>query len=226
MDLANIAFAFSAGMVAFLSPCSFPLLPAYISYYLGLKEASQGKGQATTVLKKGIIGGIACAVGAILILSLVGVGFSALGSAIEPYIPSMELIVGVILVVMGMLMLLGTPLGFSIKTKASTRKGYVGLLGFGALYALASAGCMAPVFIAVVFNAIYSGGFLGGMAVFLSYALGLSLLLIVVTLLVASAKEMAMAKLMRVMPYVERVGALILIVVGVYLAFYYFITFS
>lgn len=226
MDLASIAFAFSAGIVAFLSPCSFPLLPAYVSYYLGLKEAPQGKDQATTVLKKGILGGIACAVGAILILSLVGVGFSALGSAIEPHIPSMELIVGVILVVMGILMLLGTPLGFSIKTKAGTRKGYEGLLGFGALYALASTGCMAPVFIGVVLNAISSGGFLGGMAVFLSYALGLSLLLIVVTLLVASAKEMAMAKLMRVMPYVERVGALILIVVGVYLAFYYFITFS
>lgn len=225
MDLASIAFAFSAGMVAFLSPCSFPLLPAYISYYLGLKETSPRKDQATAVLRKGILGWIACAVGAILILSLIGVGVSAFGGAITPHIPKMELIVGVILVVMGVLMLLGTPLGFRIKTKTGTRKGYASLFGFGALYALATAGCVAPIFVGVILRAI-SSGFIGGIAIFLSYALGLSLLLIIFTLLVASAKEMAMAKLMRAMPYVERVGGLILIVVGVYLAGYYFITFS
>lgn len=225
MDLASIAFAFSAGIVAFLSPCSFPLLPAYISYYLGLKDTPPRKDQATAVLKKGILGGIVCAVGAILILSLIGVGVSAFGGAITPHIPKMELIVGVTLIVMGVLMLLGMRLGFHIKTKAGTRKGYVSLFGFGALYALATAGCVAPIFVGVILRAI-SSGFIGGMAIFLSYALGLSLLLIIVTLLVASTKEMAMAKLMRVMPYVERVGALILIVVGVYLAFYYLITFS
>lgn len=225
MDLTGVAFAFSAGMVAFLSPCSFPLLPAYISYYLGLKETSPRKDQSTAVLRKGILGGITCAVGAILILSLIGVGVSAFGGAITPHIPKMELIVGVILVVMGMLMLLGTPLGFHVKTKAGTRKGYVSLFGFGALYALATAGCVAPIFVGVILRAI-SSGFIGGMTIFLSYALGFSLLLIIVTLLVASAKEMAMAKLMQAMPYVERVGGLILIVVGVYLAGYYFITFS
>lgn len=225
MDFASITFAFSAGMVAFLSPCSFPLLPAYISYYLGLGKTSAGKGQAATLLREGFLGGIACAVGAILVLSLIGIGVSAFGGMIRPHIPKMELIVGVILVVMGVLMLLGTPLGFRIKMKASARRGYLSLFGFGILYALATAGCVAPVFLGVVSRAI-SGGFIGGMIIFLSYALGLSLLLIVVTLLVVSAREMAIAKLMQAMPYVERVGAFILVVVGVYLVCYYFITFS
>jgi len=225
MDFANVTFAFSAGMVAFLSPCSFPLLPAYISYYLGLEKTSAGKGQAAVLLKEGFLGGIACAVGAILVLSLIGIGVSAFGGAIRPHIPQMELIVGVILVVMGVLMLLGTPLGFHIKMKASARRGYLSLFGFGILYVLATAGCVAPVFIGVISRAV-SSGFVEGMAIFLSYALGLSLLLIIVTMLVASAKDMMIAKLMRAMPYVERVGALILIVVGVYLICYYFITFS
>jgi cytochrome c-type biogenesis protein len=224
MDFASITFAFSAGIVAFLSPCSFPLLPAYISYYLGL-ETSLGKGQGAAVLRKGILGGVVCAVGAILVLSLIGVGVSAFGGAIGPHIPKMELIVGAILVIMGMLMLSGASLGFRIKIKASTRRGYTSLFGFGILYALATAGCVAPVFLGVVSRAV-SSGFAGGMAIFLSYALGLSLLLIIVTILVASAKEMMMTKLMRAMPYVGRVGALILIVVGVYLICYYFITFS
>jgi len=225
MGFVDITFAFNAGIVAFLSPCSFPLLPAYISYYLRLEEPPSGKGQATPVLKKGILGGTVCAVGAILVLITIGIGVSAFGGAIEPYIPKMEPIVGVILVIMGMLMLSGAPLGFRIKIKASTRRGYTSLFGFGILYALATAGCVAPVFLGVVSRAV-SSGFVGGMAIFLSYALGLSLLLITVTVLVASAKEIVMTKLMRAMPYVERVGAIILIVVGVYLICYYFITFS
>jgi cytochrome c-type biogenesis protein len=225
MDVANITFAFSAGMVAFLSPCSFPLLPAYISYYLGLEETSPRKGKDAAVLKRGILGGVVCAVGAILVLSLIGIGVSAFGGAIEPHIPKMELIVGAILVIMGMLMLFGTPLGFRIKMKAGTRRGYTSLFSFGILYALATAGCVAPVFIGVVSRAI-SSGFVGGMMIFLFYALGLSLLLIIVTLLIASAKEIMMARLMRAMPYVGKVAAIILIVVGVYLVCYYFITFS
>ena len=193
---------------------------------MGLEEISPGKGQASPVLKKGVIGGIVCAVGAISALILIGVGVSAFGEIIGSQIPRMEPIVGVILVIMGMLMLFGTPLGFRIKTRAGTRKGYAGLFGFGVLYALASAGCVAPIFGGVVLDAVLSSGFIEGMAIFLSFALGLSLLLIVVTLLVASAKDMMMAKLMRAMPYVGRVGALILIVVGVYLICYYFITFT
>lgn len=219
MDLASITFAISSGMVAFLSPCAFPLLPAYISYYLGLDE-TPAKGQVSAVLKKGIVGGLACAVGAVLVLGLIGVGVSVAGGAISTHISKMELIAGAILVGMGVLMLLGAPLGFRIKARAGTRRGYAGLLGFGALYALVSAGCVAPVFIGVI-SVAASSGFIGGMAVFLAYALGLGLLLVVVTLLVASAKEMAMAKLMRVMPYVEKVGALVLIVVGVYLIGHY-----
>lgn len=226
MDLTNITFAFLAGMVAFLSPCSFPLLPAYISYYLGLEETSPGKCQAAPVLKKGILGGIVCAVGAISALSLIGMGISAFGGAIGPIVPRMEPIVGVILIVMGVLLLLGAPLGFHIKVKAGTRKGYASLFGFGVLYALASAGCVAPIFGGVVLEAALSSGFIEGMAIFLSYALGLSLLLIIVTLMVASAKEIMIAKLRRAMPYIGRVAALILIVVGVYLVCYYFITFS
>jgi cytochrome c-type biogenesis protein len=225
MGLIDIAFAFYAGIAAFLSPCSFPLLPAYISYYLGLKGPSSGKGQATFVLQKGILGGIVCAIGAILVLATIGIGVSAFGGAIEPHVPKMEPIVGVILVIMGALMFSATPFGFRIKIKASARRGYIGLFGFGILYALATAGCVAPIFIGVIARAV-SSGFFGGMAIFLSYALGLGLLLVIVTIFIASARDLMIAKLTRAMPYVERVGALILIIVGVYLIWYYFITFS
>jgi cytochrome c biogenesis protein CcdA len=35
---ANLALAFSAGMVATVNPCGFAMLPAYLSYFLGLED--------------------------------------------------------------------------------------------------------------------------------------------------------------------------------------------
>jgi cytochrome c-type biogenesis protein len=212
---AGVAFAFVAGIVAFLSPCSFPLLPAYVSYYLGLKEPS-AKGRAGPLLKRGILGGMACAGGAISTLVAIGIGVSAVGGATASHITAMELTAGAILVLMGALMFLGKGPTFHIKAKAGTRMGYAGLFGFGAIYALATAGCVAPLFIGVVAVAV-SSGFPGGVVIFSSYALGLGVLLVVVTLLVASAKEMIMARLMRSMKYITRTGGLILIGTGVYL---------
>src|SRR6476659_10067456 len=40
---ARLALAFSAGMVATVNPCGFALLPAYLSYFLGLEEAEFGR---------------------------------------------------------------------------------------------------------------------------------------------------------------------------------------
>ena len=36
---ARLALAFSAGMVATVNPCGFALLPAYLTYFLGLDPA-------------------------------------------------------------------------------------------------------------------------------------------------------------------------------------------
>ena len=37
----HLALAFSAGMIATVNPCGFAMLPAYLSYFLGLEAGSQ-----------------------------------------------------------------------------------------------------------------------------------------------------------------------------------------
>ncbi|MBS3815372.1 MAG: cytochrome c biogenesis protein CcdA [Hadesarchaea archaeon] len=221
--LANVIFAFSSGIIAFLSPCSFPLLPAYISYYLGLREDSE-EVRMVNVLKKGLLGGLTCSLGVIFTFLLIGIGVASFSNVITPQIPMLELIAGVLLIFLGFLMFLDKGMSFHFKVKPGEKKGYLNLLGFGVIYALATAGCVAPLFLGVVTIAV-STGFSEGVAIFLFYALGLSSLLITVTLLLASAKEMMMAKLKQLMGYVGKVGGVILILVGIYLL-YRFITLS
>ncbi len=129
-QLGLIAFAFIAGLAAFFSPCSFPLLPGYITYYFKVgadarvkREAAAAKEgdhpvkggepsgptrgqQVMTGLKLGTVSGL----GIVLVYFVLGVivigaltlGVTALGDAIAYFKP----IVGSILVIMGILTLL------------------------------------------------------------------------------------------------------------------------
>ena len=227
-----MGFAFAAGIISFFSPCAFPMLPAYISYYLGLDKKDEKdipiKNRIYNILKDGGVGGVLCALGAITVFIFFGIVVSFFGDAVRSLIRDqiviMNPIVGVILVIMGIIMLgqLNLKLPFKIKTAPKT-KGYLGLFAYGALYSLVAAGCVAPLFVGVIARAFATSSFFEGILVFLSYACGLALLLVIVTLLVACAKEAIVKKMNRLLPYVQKVGSIILIIVGVWLIYCYFL---
>ncbi len=221
MDPATMAFAFSAGLAAFLAPCAFPLLPSYVSYYLELDQSKkQGK---KNIFRRGFFGGLACAAGAVLILGLIGIVVSVFGGAIASYIPKLRLVVGGLLIFLGAVMISNKSFSFQIKAKAGKRRGYLGLFSFGIIYALGSAGCVAPVFLGVLSVAM-SSGLVGGLVVFLSYSFGLSLLMVLATLMIVSAREIAMEKLRKFTPRIKKLGGFVMIVVGLYLIALYFVS--
>ena len=80
MDYSLFLFSFSLGIISFFSPCAFPMLPGYISYYLGIddkyniKDNISKKEKLYSFLKYGIIGGIVCASGALLVIITIGIG--------------------------------------------------------------------------------------------------------------------------------------------------------
>ncbi len=122
-----VGIAFIAGLASFFSPCSFPLLPGYITYYFKMKadtrkrreeeaageadhpvapeepEAPSMGNQVGTGLKMGSLSGFGIVlvylVLGLIIIGLLLVGVAVSGKAIE----YMKPIVGIILVVMGIL---------------------------------------------------------------------------------------------------------------------------
>ncbi|NIM45103.1 MAG: hypothetical protein GTN80_05670 [Nitrososphaeria archaeon] len=225
MDPTGFVFAFSAGAVTFLSPCNLPLLPAYITYYLGLRDSTRENVTAMDmILKRGLPRGLMVAMGVIFVFSFIGLLTGAIGQLITPYIVLMPLIVGVILVVMGILMLLRLNLTFYPSFKPSQKRDWSALFSFGLLYGLGSAGCSAPIFISILAYSISLGDITYGALILFSYALGLSGPLIGVTLLVVGAKEAALKKLFNIFPISRKIAGVILISVGVYLLYYYLLS--
>src|ERR1700742_5228401 len=103
MPLGSIAFgpvgfsaAFAAGFVSFISPCVWPLLPAYLSYVSGVAYADiGGETRRGTLATSCFVAGFTCMFG------LAGAGAGLLGSQFVDHPPTLEIIAGVLVIVMG-----------------------------------------------------------------------------------------------------------------------------
>ena len=97
-----------------------------------------------------------------------------------------------------------------------------GMFAFGIAYGVASLGCTLPIFLIVVGSALAAEGFLFSVLQFLNYALGMGLVITIVSVSVAYFQGALVRPLRRLMPYVENIGALFLVGAGTYLVFYWF----
>ena len=95
------------------------------------------------------------------------------------------------------------------------------IFGFGVSYAVASLSCTLPVFLSVVVGSIATASFVSGLATYLAYGLGMSALLIAVTLALAFAKQGFVRRLRSMLRYVQRVSAGFLVVAGLYIIWFW-----
>lgn len=141
--LSTVVFALTAGVATFFSPCAYPLLPGYVGFYVSRADGDDASlGGATTR-------GIAAGVGVLgTLAALIGVTF-AIGQQTLSNLTIFESLVGGLLVIFGALVLVGRAPSLSIPLP-ERRSSVFGFGLFGSGYALAGAGCVAPVFLAVV----------------------------------------------------------------------------
>jgi cytochrome c-type biogenesis protein len=145
--LSTLGFAVTAGVVTFFSPCAYPLLPGYVGFYVSQTDTAESSlGHA---LGRGLVAGA----GVLAMFGiLLGVTFW-IGQSVLANITVLELLVGVVLIAFGLLVLTDRAPSLSIALP-KRRSGTLGFGIFGAGYALAAAGCVAPVFIAVLVSAV------------------------------------------------------------------------
>ncbi|KXB03709.1 hypothetical protein AKJ45_00850 [candidate division MSBL1 archaeon SCGC-AAA261F19] len=225
IDFALLSLAFSAGVVAFVNPCSFALLPAYLSYFLGKGEEDLESTSALRGILRGAKCGILATLGFAAVFGSIGILISFAGSRVRPFLPQILLIVAPILVILGVLWLFDKSDLYLSKLSGRIELSRSSFFLFAAAYALSSLACVFPVFLMIVFTALSTGGFFSGLSVFLVYTLGMGLMIMLVTISVAFSKEFLIRSFRGAMKYVRRIAGFILIVAGIYLVYYWSVTF-
>lgn len=91
---------------------------------------------------------------------------------------------------------------------------------FGVSYAVASLSCALPLFISTVAGTFRRESLGASVGTFLAYALGMTLVLVVLTVSLGMARRGIVGHLRRALPYVTRVSGALLVLAGAYLAHY------
>ncbi|HSH78141.1 MAG TPA: cytochrome c biogenesis protein CcdA [Herpetosiphonaceae bacterium] len=215
-------YAFMAGMLATVNPCGFAMLPAYVSYYLGAKEPEFGERPVLQRLARSLVLGLAITAGFVLLFGAVGLVISAGGRALIRLVPWAAAGIGLVLILIGIALLFERRLHVpTVNIGVARTPGWRGIFLFGIGYAIASLSCTLPIFLVIVGSTLTTMGVLGGLVMFLGYALGMGTVLTAITIGTGLLKGAVTRGLRQVVPYVERLSAVMLILAGGYILYYW-----
>lgn len=222
IDFAFISFAFLAGLVAFFAPCSVVLLPGYVTYYV-----SKGEDKNLSNLKKVFKGfkfGFFTILGFFTIYGGAGFLIILFGQFIKRFIPWIAILFGIILIFLGIIMLFGKHFSFNLnffKIKNERNSLYL----FGTAYSVASLGCVFPLFLTILLQGLLNNNFFYSFLPLLAYIFGISLVMIITTILIIFFRDFFSRKLRKLLPYFYYISAFVLIVAGFYMLYYQYLLF-
>ncbi|MEE9324493.1 MAG: cytochrome c biogenesis protein CcdA [Dehalococcoidia bacterium] len=217
-------YAFGAGMVASVNPCGFFMLPSYVAYNLGTQEEGFYQSPAPVRLFRALVLALVATTGFIAIFSLVGYIISLGGNWLISAFPIGGLIIGIAMALVGLwLFATHKPLGIMAASRVTItpQRNLRNVFLFGIAYAVGSLSCTLPIFLVVVGSAIATQGLADSFAQFISYSMGMGVILIAVTVGAALFRGAVARSLKGLMPHVHTISALFLVGAGAYIAYYW-----
>ena len=206
----NYFTAFLGGVLVSLTPCVYPLVPITAGY-IGINSCgSRFKGFALSLV---YVTGIAVMYSLLgLLASLTGTIFGKISTH-----PLTYFFVGGVIILFGlsMLDLFTLPLPNIIKISPGQKKqGYFSTFFFGLSSGLIVSPCLTPALGSILLYLATKKNILYGMTLLFTFAYGMGLIFILVGTF--SAALLSLPKLGKVMVYIKRIAALILIGMGIY----------
>ncbi len=163
-----LLIALVAGFISFVSPCTLPILPAYLAGVFSRKE------------KYHVGSTIAFFLGLSAVFTVLGMTSTFVGAFLKDQISIFSQIAGVILILFGIYILTGKGLpGVQIKNKKPTT--LLGSFFFGSAIGISWTPCVGPILVAILILAsTASSVFTGGVLLF-AYSVGLAIPLLTVS---------------------------------------------
>jgi cytochrome c biogenesis protein CcdA len=214
----ELTLALVAGMLATVNPCGFAMLPGYLALVVA---GTEGSSRSARVGRALVASGLMTA-GFVAVFGIFGLLSAPLANVAQRYLPIVTIVIGLVLVVMGVLLLAGKEIFLLLpkpKRGAPTTR-ITSMLGYGIAFAIASLSCAIVPFLAVAGVALRGGDLGSGMSAFVAYALGMGLVVGVLALAAALASNAAATGIRTLLPYIGRIGGVLLVITGAYVGYY------
>jgi len=211
----NLFIAFGAGLLSFVSPCTLPLYPAFLSYITGM-SLDDLQSDSKRMNKSGMLHTLFFLIGFSVIFVALGFASSFLGTF---FYENMDIIrqIGAILIVLFGLMITGlfTP-EFLMKERKLQFKnrpaGYLGTFFIGLAFSAGWTPCMGPIIGVIITLAGTNPG--SGMFYMISYVLGFAIPFFILSFFVTK-----IGVIRKHSGTIMKIGGYIMIAVGILLFF-------
>lgn len=217
-----------AGIATFFSPCSFPLLPGYLSFYYNAGRSEHGNSALYygALAAAGVIS-FNLVLGAVI--ALVGEGVATTLSVSSPnpsqFTRFLRIGIGIALMTLGAIQLSSVTFHtraidcLTKRLSASSTSGEKGLYLYGFGYNAAGIGCAGPIMAGLIVFALGSGGFGSAFLAFVVYSSTMAALMLGISLLVGRSKNVLINYLKASTPKIKKATSLILLAVGAFLIY-------
>ena len=209
----EFVLALTAGMLGAVNPCGFAILPAYLSLLIST--------EAGGAVRRALRCSVALTTGYVVVFGAFGLVLTPVAGWLTPRLPWLTVVLGLGLAALGCWLLSGRSLPTTVALRAPVLTGSAwSMVLFGMAYAIASLGCAIGPFLALVVSSLRAGSVGSGLLMFLAYAAGMGLVITVTAVAVALVRLSLIARARRVLSVVPRLGGAVLLIAGLYLAYY------
>ena len=204
---------FLEGIVSFISPCLLPMVPIYISYFIGEDNNN----------KKAISNSIGFVLGFTIIFLILSIFASQLGTLLSNNIRYIKIIFGIIIILFGLNYM--EILKIELLNRTSVKKidtnnfSFFKSLVFGILFSVSWTPCIGTFLSSALLLIAREQDIIKGIILMLLYSIGLGIPFIISAILIEKLKNV-FDFIKKHYDVIKRISGVILILAGIYMAFF------
>lgn len=207
-------FTFLEGIASFISPCILPMLPIYISYFVGKEEKKTSKA---------VINSIGFVLGFTIVFLILSIFASQLGTLVSQYIKYIKIIFGIIIILLGLsyMEIIKTKfLNKGNQIKADTKNlNFIKSLVFGILFSISWTPCIGTFLSAALLLIAKQQDMVRGITLMIVYSIGLGIPFIISAVLIEKLREI-FNFIKKNYNIIKKISGMILVIMGIYMIFF------
>jgi len=201
---------FLEGIASFISPCLLPMVPIYISYFIGEDNNN----------KKAILNSVGFVLGFTTVFLILSIFASSLGTVLSNNIRYIKIFFGIVIILFGLNYMGVLNIGFLNKSKVKNidtkNFNFLKSMIFGILFSISWTPCIGTFLSSALLLIAKGQDMLKGIIMMLLYSIGLGIPFIISAILIEKLKKV-FDFIKKHYDVIKRVSAVILILAGIYM---------
>ncbi len=201
---------FLEGIASFISPCLLPMLPIYLSYFIGEDNSNT---------RKALINSIGFVTGFTIVFLLLSIFASSIGNLVVNYIKYIKIIFGIIIILFGLNYMEILKIKFLNKTSMRNinhkNLNFWKAILFGLLFSISWTPCIGTFLSSALLLVAKEQDILKGIIMMLIYSIGLGIPFIVSAVLIEKLKN-DFQYIKSHYDIIKKISGVILIIAGIY----------